>query len=561
MTRMIRFLWVATGTALIGYFFWKQNLPALHISWLSTVVGLVVWESILYWQEETYISFSSLAVILWTIFVYIIYGEPWLKGLSQAFTANRDIYRFLVILTLFFFGIWLLRNSRLFSLISSRSWRPYVVISGSFGVLIITGGFLLLFPFSSHGISVIDAFFTATSAVCVTGLTVVDTATSFSLFGQGVILLLIQLGGLGLMVFAGAFTFLLGQGLSLQRGNLLANAIGTSSFRDIRNLIKSILLFTLGWEMIGAMLLFISFLKKMPWYQALYYSVFHSVSAFCNAGFSLFPDNLMGFREKPLVIHTIAMLIILGGMGFIVMRNIWQIIKRKVFHQGTQPTYLKLHTRIVLMMTSVLIVGGTIAFYFLERNNQLSGLSLPLQWMNAFFAAVTPRTAGFNTIDYGSVKPATLFLTMILMFIGASPGSTGGGIKTTVAFLILVNTYYVLRELLLVTVWKREIPFENIRKAHLIFFMSLLWVLTIFGIVLITEPLIPFEKLLFEVISAFGTVGLSTGITPQLSTTTKLLLIITMFFGRVGPLTLFYGFISSSKKAISRYPHEDVIVG
>ncbi|MFN4216907.1 MAG: TrkH family potassium uptake protein, partial [Brevinematales bacterium] len=573
MIRVIRWFWVACWGGLLLWAFWRRELLAIHFFWQWLAWGLVGFEIIGLVRKDRYIAFSSLVFLLWTFFVYLIYGKV-NGGIDRSFLTNGDTYNLLVVLTVSFWVIWLFRNSGLLKWISRMGWQPYMVIIFSFVVLIWMGTVLLMFPFSQSGrgqVSFLDALFTATSAVCVTGLTVLDTGKDFSLAGQLVILGLIQLGGLGLMVFAGAFAFMLGRGLSLQSGATLTSALGAPSFREVRQMIKSILLFTLGWELIGTVLLFLAFSREFSWFHALYYAFFHSVSAFCNAGFSLFPDSLVGFRRNTLVLLTVAFLIIFGGLGFSVMRNLWWFFRRLLRRKNERKRkeklslageekmrmmesegYLRLHSRIVLGMTVFLIVVGMVGILAFEYRGQLAGLSFSEKVLNAFFCSVTARTAGFNTIDYGKVQPITLFVTMILMFIGASPGSTGGGIKTTTAFLILLNTYHVLRETLRVSVGERDVPFENIRKAYLIFLMSFLWVLLAFGMLLVFQ-VGGFEKLLFEVISAFGTVGLSTGITSSLSFPARMVLIFTMFFGRVGPLALFYGIGVSAQRVLVRY--------
>ncbi|QJR22592.1 KtrAB potassium uptake system, integral membrane component KtrB [Brevinematales bacterium NS] len=581
MVRLLRWFWVACWGGLLVWAFWRRELSSIHFFWQGLVWGLVGLELIGLVKKERYVAFSSLVFLLWTLFVYLIYGKPG-GGIEKSFLTNGDTYNLLVVLTISFWVIWLFRNSGLLRWISRMGWQPYMVIVFSFVVLIWIGTVLLMFPFSQSvrgQVSFLDALFTATSAVCVTGLTVLDTGRDFSLAGQLVILGLIQFGGLGLMVFAGAFAFMMGRGLSLQSGATLTSALGVPSFREVRHMIKSILLFTLWWEFVGTVLLFLAFSKEFPWFQALYYGLFHSVSAFCNAGFSLFSDNLVGFRGNTLVLLTVAFLIIFGGLGFSVMRNLWWFFRRSLRMKNKRKRkenvssaeeekirmmenegYLRLHSRIVLGMTVFLIMVGMVGILMFEYNGQLAGLSFSEKVLNAFFSSVTARTAGFNTIDYGKAQPITLFLTMILMFIGASPGSTGGGIKTTTAFLIFLNTYHVLRETLRVSVGERDVPFENIRKAYLIFVMSLLWVLLAFGVLLVFQGGV-FERLLFEVISAFGTVGLSTGITSSLSSPAKVVLIFTMFFGRVGPLALFYGIGISAQRVFVRYIQEDVMVG
>jgi len=574
----LRVLWVMVWGTFLLLAFWKRDIHTIHQSWQGLAWGLLGIEALLLLRKERHLAFSSVVFLLWTAFIYLVYGKTGI-GLQKSLFTHTNTYNLIGILTFSLLGVWIWRSLGVGKWLSRMGWRPYMVILLSFVVLIWIGTILLMFPFmhqKQQTLSLLDALFTATSAVCVTGLTVVDTSTTFSLPGQLVILGLIQTGGLGLMVFAGAFAFITGRGLSLQGGSTLKNALGAASFREVRQLVKSILLFTLLWELVGTSMLFLSFSKKLPWFEALYYSLFHSVSAFCNAGFSLFPDSLVGFRTDPVVILTIAFLIIFGGLGFVVMQNLWRVIRFRftTFRQRhkkhwlknpeittlSEEGYLKLHSRVVLGMTAFLLVSGTIVFLLSEYHGELAALSPGEKLLNAFFASVTARTAGFNTIDYGRVQPITLFFTILLMFIGASPGSTGGGIKTTTLFLVLVNTYHVFRENLSLNVGRREVPFDNVRKAYLIFVISLLWITGALALLLVFQQ-DTLERLLFELISAFGTVGLSTGITSTLSPAAKGVIILTMFFGRVGPLALFYGIGISAKRSLVKYIQEDISVG
>lgn len=445
----------------------------------------------------------------------------------------------------------------------SRLSPPHQLIA-SFAAIIFIGAALLMLPVSTTKGSIhpIDALFTATSAVCVTGLTVLDTGKDFTLFGQMVILGLIQCGGIGIITFSLFFMAILGKALPYYGRKTAEETFSYKGGEDFYAILKAVIIFTFSIEIVGALLLSIRFIPLYSAAKGSYYAVFHSISAFCNAGFSTFSNNLMDFKSDYLVNLVITGMIITGGLGFVVLHE----LRAGAFSRMAR---ISLHSRLVLMVTGVLLIGGMLLFMLLEWNNTLEGLPTQTKVLASWFQSVTPRTAGFNTLDYGMMTDATLFLTILLMFVGASPGSTGGGIKTSTigVFIALAISRYRGREE--VSLFNRAIPKDVVFKAFSVGLISGVLVVTFVIFILGTElGATPhsetrgvFVNLLFEAMSAFGTVGLSTGITPKLSYPSKFLLILLMFAGRLGPLTIAIAFTKREVKGQFRHPEENVIIG
>ena len=423
-------------------------------------------------------------------------------------------------------------------------------------MVISLGTILLDLPVASStgkSIGFINALFTSTSATCVTGLIVLDTGKDFSTFGQLVILILLQCGGLGIMTMSTMFAFLVGKRISLRQRLIMQESLNQFSIGGLVRLAKYILIFTAVIEIVGATILFFYWQKIYSPLQALYLAVFHSISAFCNAGFSLFSDSIMRYKGNLVINLTFIVLIILGGIGFLVLLELFQYGKN-----GT----LSLHAKFALKISLILILIGFIVIFFIESNNPstLGNLSFPEKIYGSIFQSVTARTAGFNTIHIGSMQNATLFLIIILMFIGASPSSTGGGVKTTTFGLLLLYVWSSLKGKEEIQVFKRRISRDIIPKVLSVITLSLSLVITI-TILLSYVERENFIKVLFEVVSAFGTVGLSTGITSSLSIAGKIIIIITMFTGRIGPLGLALSLIQKREPEIIRYPEEKIMVG
>ncbi len=427
--------------------------------------------------------------------------------------------------------------------------------------IIVIGSVLLMMPFSTvNAISPVDAIFTATSAVCVTGLIVKDTPRDFTTAGQIIIMLLIQIGGLGYMTSATIISLVIGKKIGLGERLIMKEALNVINLEGIVRFTKAVLLMTLLFEFAGAVFLSIRFMDSRSIPEAIYYGIFHSISAFNNAGFSLFSDNLMHYRGDVTVNFVISTLIITGGIGFIVVSDLYNYWKKKVFR-------ISVHTKIVLVTTFFLILAGTVLIYYFEHTNPdtFQNLSLKERLLASYFASVSPRTAGFNTIDYSSMKIETLFLTIILMFIGASPGSTGGGIKTTVFAIVLASMVSIIRSMRDTVIFKRRISLETISKAHLLVVFGLLFVI-IMSLIVIRLEHTTYLASMFEVTSAFGTVGLSVGdggvrsLSAVFSPIGKLLISFAMFAGRLGPLTLAVAVISK-KEEMFRYPEGNVVIG
>lgn len=435
---------------------------------------------------------------------------------------------------------------------------PKILILG-FALIILIGSILLQLPIATQdgiGLGWLNAIFTATSATCVTGLVVVDTGTTFSLFGQIVILSLIQIGGLGFMTFATLFALLIGRKISLKERLLLQEALNVVSPQGVVRLVKTVFLFTLITEAIGSLLLSIRFSFDMPVSRAIYYGIFHAVSNFNNAGFDLMGDfrSLTGYVADPVVTLVISSLIILGGIGFIVVHD---FLEYKSFHK------FSLHSKVVLCTTVALIIIGTLFIFLLEYNNPktLKPLSASGKILGSLFQSVTARTAGANTLNIGDLSDSTIFLLIILMFIGASPGSTGGGIKTTTFVTLLGAAWSQVKGKEDVVFFRQRLVPTMIYKAITVALIGFIVVLVVTMILSITETEKNFEVILFEATSAFGTVGLSMGLTPELSTLGKIIIAITMFIGRLGPLTIAIALTHKQTKELYRYPRGRFMIG
>lgn len=440
-------------------------------------------------------------------------------------------------------------------------FTPAQLLAVSFLTVIFTGAFLLTCSFSAlPGVEIgfIDALFTSTSAVCVTGLTCIDTITNYSFIGQVIIMLLIQFGGLGIMTIV-TFGMSAVSGRVSLRFRLFAREDRPSNTSiDLIELIKYVFIITMTIEAVGAAILFMVFKyqKGYATLKAMYYGIFHAVSAFCNAGFALFSDNLMSFDGNIAVNLVITSLIIIGGIGFNTIVDMLYYVRTKSRYQ------LSLNTKIVLFTTLILLVAGTLIIMAIEYNNPDTIGSFPL-WKKvcaSYFQSVTTRTAGFNTIDNGKMLLPTVLICMILMFLGASPGGTGGGIKTTTTVVLYKSIMRSIQDDTQIVIFKKAVPKESISKAMAIFTISIILVLSGTFILLFSENF-KFVEILYEVISAFGTVGLSLGITTKLTGFGKLVISLVMFLGRVGSLTVVVALAKAKPKIDVRYPEEAVLIG
>lgn len=433
-------------------------------------------------------------------------------------------------------------------------------IALGFLIVIAAGTILLMLPAASQSgeaTGLVTALFTSVSASCVTGLVLVDTATYWSGFGQAVIIVLIQLGGLGFMTIATLFSRLLRRRMSMRERGVMAESINTVRVGRIMEIASTIGLGTLIFELAGAVLLSIRFIPEFGLGRGLWYSVFHSISAFCNAGFDLMGvkepfSSLVSYSDDALVSITIMLLIIFGGIGFLV----WDDVRQK----GLRWRRYDLQTKLVILTTLVLIFGGALLFFVIERNRMNADMPLGEQVLVSFFSAVTPRTAGFNSVDTAALSDASKLLTVILMFIGGSPGSTAGGIKTTSVAVVLIFLFSGIRGRRGAYVFGRRIPDDAMKRSGMIVSTNLM--LALFGaLVLCGTQSLPLADVLIEVFSAIGTVGMSTGITRELSTLSALVIALLMYCGRVGSVSFAMALLERRSDPPVTYPEEQVTVG
>lgn len=447
---------------------------------------------------------------------------------------------------------------QIFSLLTPA--RTFVT---SFAALILFGAMLLLLPFSStRGLSLVDALFTATSAVCVTGLSVLDLGKDLSTVGQVVTLFLFQVGGLGIMTFSMILFALMGKGVSFKGREIVQETFLNKPRRHVIIILKAIVVYTGVVELLGIACLFIAFSRDYPVGEALYQATYHAVSAYVNCGYSLFSDSLIRYQGDWLVNLTVMALLVTGGIGFVVQHEVYTKLR------GGQRRW-SVHTRLVLITTGILIVSGAIIFYINEYRGILRGMPFGTQVLVSLLQSVTPRTCGFNTVDYGLLANETILVTIVLMFIGASPGSTGGGIKTTSAAVLFLMVWNRLSGNERVNVFNRTIPEDLISKTISIVFAAGFSVCLVASFLLLShgagapgQSRHLFVEYLFETVSAFGTVGLSMGVTPKLNSPQKIAIILLMFAGRVGPLTLAYTWIRRRLgKRNLVYAEETLLVG
>ncbi len=446
--------------------------------------------------------------------------------------------------------------------------HPAALVLVSFLLTIALGTLLLKLPFSSvtGRIPWVDALFTATSAVCVTGLAVVDAGSYFTLFGQWVMIALMQIGGLGVMTISVALFRWIGRNVSFRQRMAMQDLFAHTPREDIYGLVKSIVLFTICAELIGALLLTIHWNQELPLGRAAYTAVFHSISAFCNAGFSLFSDSMMRYSDNILLNATICCLIVVGGIGFPVLYDVQAWIAQK---KGKR-VRLSIQTKSVLMTTLVLIISGALMFAFLELQVHGEAQTISHRVLTPLFQSITCRTAGFNTVDIGSLQDATLAMMIFLMFFGASPGSCGGGVKTTTLALLTAFTVSRVRGRRRVNMFRRSIPGDTVNRSVSLILVSIGIIGLIVFLILAGDSVTGHEMIgqertflayLFETVSAFGTVGLSMGVTPELTTWAKSLIILMMIVGRVGVLTFAYIIVGAGPTNGIEYSEENLMIG
>lgn len=434
-------------------------------------------------------------------------------------------------------------------------WTPARLTSASFLSLIFIGTVLLSLPASTlldKPANFIDAFFTAVSAVCVTGLTVKDTSTFFSPFGQGVILFLIQIGGLGIMTLSASLPILFGKQIKLSKRDLFQGILDEDDYLNLRSTLRNIIIYTLIIEGIGATILSIRFYTLWgDWSQSIYYGVFHAISAFCNAGFALFNDSLSSFMGDPIVNITVMTLIVSGGLGFIVLKEIFNKKRWLDF---------SFHSKLVLTTTAILISLSATIMFFAEFSNAFLRFDFFEKFFASFFHVISARTAGFNTIDITSLTNASIFGLCILMFIGGAPGGSAGGIKVTTISILFLSIRSILSGREQIEIFGKRVTPGQLTKITAIIAVSFFMV-TVLMITLMIFEEAPFKQVFFETISAFGTTGLSLGLTPNLSEIGKIIICLAMFLGRIGPLSLVFLIGTRSEKIYYRYPKGKIMLG
>ncbi|NLO15599.1 MAG: Trk family potassium uptake protein [Clostridiales bacterium] len=433
-------------------------------------------------------------------------------------------------------------------------------IALGFLLIILLGTALLSLPISNRSaqaLSFADALFTATSATCVTGLVIFDTYTQFTQFGQLVILLLIQIGGLGFMSVSIFFLMVVGRKISIKERSLLMESINTPQIGGAVKLVKRVLFITVILEFAGALLLSLRFIPRVGTTRGIYFGIFHAVSAFCNAGFDLMGSfkpygSLAPFSGDLIVNLVVVLLIISGGIGFIVWDDL--------MNNGLRIHRYKLHTKVVLSVTPVLIILSAVLFYFLEKDHAFAEMPVGERLLAALFQAVTPRTAGFSTVNTSGLSEVGIVMTMVLMFIGASPGSTGGGVKTSTFLVILLSVISYIRNRNDLNIYGRRLEDSLVRRAFSSITVYLMLVVSGVILILLNQNL-PFEKVLFEAFSAIGTVGLSLGVTRELNTYSRFVIILLMFIGRIGSLSLAMALAERKHQNVLRNISERISIG
>ncbi|MBX7312368.1 TrkH family potassium uptake protein [Clostridium chauvoei] len=431
------------------------------------------------------------------------------------------------------------------------------ILALGFLTVIFLGAIILSLPISSanrESTSFLDSLFTSTSAVCVTGLVTLNTSAHWSVFGQTVIMMLIEIGGLGFMSFTTLIAIVIGKRITLIERLVMQEAMNTFSIQGLVSMVRYVFGFTFAVQLFGALLMSTQFIPKYGLKTGIFYSIFHSISAFCNAGFDLFGNSLVGYSDNIVIILVISALIIIGGIGFTVWLEIYH------YKSGKR---LTVHAKIVILMSVVLVFGGAILMFIFECRNPetLAGMNFKDKVLNAFFASVTPRTAGFNSISINGMTMAGKFLTILLMFIGGSPGSTAGGLKTSTFGIIILTVISVIKGREDTEVFGRRFAKELVYKAFALLFIGVGLIIVVTMMLSYTEVGATFMDLLYETTSAFGTVGLTTGLTPNLSNIGKVLIMLMMYFGRVGPLTVALALTRKRKKTGYKYPEGKILIG
>ncbi|MGE5355643.1 MAG: TrkH family potassium uptake protein [Deltaproteobacteria bacterium] len=583
----------------------SQNIQidrASNIVFLISVIGLIV---LLFdfgfnqeWEVQIAINIYYFIVLVSGIFITVLRYLTQIKHIRIKVILFDIVTNIIILLiiglhffssqaykeaTVFYSDDWL-KLSILFTFVREFAVRkinfqrnylnPAQLFVISFIAIIFGGALLLMLPNATvNGISFIDALFTSTSAVCVTGLIVVDTATFFTHFGQIIIMLLIQVGGLGILTFVSYFSYFFKGGSTFENHLVIKDMANVEKIGEVYKILKNVLVITLIIETIGAIMIYSSLNTDLlpTFYSRVFFSVFHSVSAFCNAGFSTLTNNLYepGYEYNYSLHLSIVFLLVVGGLGFPIVSNSIYFLKYKFINLWAhlnnkpkihKPRIVNLSTKIILFTTFSLILCGTLFIYLSEYNNAFKTHSEFGKIVSSLFAATTPRTAGFNTVNMASLTLPTILITMLLMWIGASPASTGGGIKTSTFAISMMNFVSLAKNKTRLELFRRQIPDTTIRRSYAIITLSILAIGSGIIIISVFDPDKGLTNIAFEAISAFGTVGLSLGVTAMLSVNSKIILILLMFTGRVGMISIIIALIRKEKYSNYRYPDEEIII-
>ncbi len=539
-----------------------------HYQWLFTFIAIAY-----LLRSLICIGFKSLKsdfFLFTAIGLFLFFSFTLNVDRNVMWLNNRYFY------SIFVLGLFVFELSRFDIRNIALVLNPAQLFMLSFGVLIITGTALLKLPNATTApLSIVDALFTSTSAICVTGLIVVDTATHFTALGKSIILILIQVGGIGIMTFTSFFGFFFkGGSSSFSERFVLSDFLSQDNVSEIGKTLAKVVFITLLFEAIGATFLYFNldtvYFTSIS--DRIKFSVFHSVSAFCNAGFSTLTDGIYDFRIRGTypILYVLSFLIILGGIGFPILLNLYTYLKYKLLgllsfiRSGRRKDYIPMmisvNSRLVIFTTLFLLIIGTIFFFLFEYDHTLKGLDLQGKIAHAFFGSVTPRTAGYNSVNMAQLSVATVVLTIFLMWVGASPVSTGGGIKTSTFAIAILNALRIARMKSHIEFHKRELHERSVDRAFAIIILSIIILGCSSLIIYLIEPDKGALSILFECVSAFGTVGLTLGITPFMSDISKLLLILLMFMGRMGILTLLFALFRKTGTSVYRYPKENIVI-
>ncbi|GAA4280116.1 TrkH family potassium uptake protein [Gaetbulibacter aestuarii] len=568
---LYRFIDIIILTFLVFDFGFSVNddyKPYKLVGFFAITITLVAFNVIKHYQFRDKGSKKSvrinLIILLWTLFaatVFILYNSD--------HTVVEQTLKTKVIFEIGLFLYLLIRLSFLIKYIYKIYFNPAILFVGSFGIFSLIGAFFLMLPkVTTHGISFIDALFTSTSAICVTGLIVLDTAKDFTQLGQTVIMVLIQIGGLGILTFTSFFAYFFKENSSFSEGMYIKDFTSSENLYDVFNLAVKIVLFTLGIEAIGALLIYTSISDDPTVNNKFFFSIFHSVSAFCNAGFSTSSSSFYAatLRFNYGLQWVVMILIVCGGLGYNIVFNIFTYFKTfllNLFKAKKIKTVrvITLNSKLILVTTLVLLLAGGLFFYFGEANfTQKAHTSIFGKITTAMFSSVTPRTAGFNTVDYTHMATPSLLFVILLMWIGASPASTGGGIKTSTFAIATLNIFATARGKKRIEINSREISSSTVNRAFSIISISLIIIGVAIMFLLYFEPDKTLMELAFECFSAYSTVGLSLNVTPTLSYGGKIVIILVMFLGRIGMLNLLFGIMGEVEQKFYQYPQENILI-